>query len=123
MARRQSLVDFDEINRRLTFYGDGNFSLGFSKNPNRQKQTFCEKIKIISTNGNYLKLVLGISGLYFVVTGLQYWIPDYMDNIFHGDPKLVTIYFIVISFTAPVSGVVVGGIATTYYGGYNTKKG
>jgi hypothetical protein len=102
---------------------ESNFAVGFGTNSNRPKQTFCEKLKIISTNCDYLKLCLGLSGLYFVVTGLQYWIPDYMTTILQGDPKLVTIYFVIISFTAPVAGVVVGGICTTYYGGYNTKKG
>lgn len=102
---------------------DSNFASGFGEKKGRIKQTFCEKLKIISTNGDYLKLCLGLSGLYFVVTGLQYWIPDYMTTILKGDDQLVTIYFVIISFTAPVAGVVVGGICTTYYGGYNTKKG
>ena len=46
-----------------------------------------------------------------------------MTTILHGEDKVVTIYFVIISFTAPVAGVVVGGICTTYQGGYNTKKG
>ena len=32
-------------------------------------------------------------------------------------------YFVVLSFTGPILGVVVGGIMTSYVGGYNTTKG
>ena len=31
-------------------------------------------------------------------------------------------YFTVTSFTAPISGVIVGGIITTKLGGYNSKS-
>lgn len=33
-----------------------------------------------------------------------------------------TATFVFVTFTAPVSGVIVGGIITTYLGGYNSRK-
>ena len=38
------------------------------------------------------------------------------------DAKLASIYFSICSLTAPVSGVVVGGIFTSKLGGYNEIK-
>jgi hypothetical protein len=32
-------------------------------------------------------------------------------------------YYLALGFSAPVSGVVIGGVITTYYGGYNDPKG
>ena len=47
---------------------------------------------------------------------------NYLVKVF---PEVLTqldFYFTITSFTAPVGGVVVGGIVTSKLGGYNTKK-
>ena len=36
--------------------------------------------------------------------------------------ELASIYFAVISVTAPIGGVFLGGILVTKFGGYNTSK-
>jgi len=48
---------------------------------------------------------------------------NYMKEIFvsTSDSQRV-FYFTVTSFTAPISGVIVGGIITTKLGGYNSKS-
>lgn len=66
--------------------------------------------------------MLALTGLYFVVTGIQYWIPDYMQHVMEIDEDTSAWIFAVLSFTAPVSGVVVGGILTTSLGGYNDPR-
>lgn len=58
-----------------------------------------------------------------MVTGIQYWTPDYLKNVIGVDDNTVSIYFSTSSLSAPVSGVIIGGIITSAYGGYNTKKG
>ena len=62
---------------------------------------------------------MSLTGLYFVVTGIQYWLPDYMQNVMEIEPELAAWYFAALCFTAPISGVVMGGIITTSFGGYN----
>ena len=37
-------------------------------------------------------------------------------------PAVATTFFSITSIVAPVSGVIAGGVVTSYYGGYNTKK-
>jgi hypothetical protein len=63
----------------------------------------------------------GLSGLYFVVTGIQYWTPDYLQNIIGQDHDVVAYYFSATSFTAPVGGVIVGGFVMQAFGGFTQK--
>lgn len=45
-----------------------------------------------------------------------------MHTILKADRDRVAWYFSLISFSAPITGVVIGGIMVTKFGGYNTKK-
>ena len=38
------------------------------------------------------------------------------------EPDLAAWYFAALSFTAPISGVVIGGIMTQSFGGYSKPK-
>ena len=40
--------------------------------------TFCQTLKSLLCNGNYLLLALCLSGLFYIVTGIQYWVTDYL---------------------------------------------
>lgn len=83
-------------------------------------ETYLQKLHSLSSNTVFIKLTLSLSGLFFVVTGIQYWLPDYMTNILQSDQATVSWYYSFLSFTAPISGVVVSGIVTAKLGGYNT---
>ena len=87
-----------------------------------KKEPFCQRLKSVATNKVFVSLCFSLSGLYFVVTGVQYWTPNYLLNVLDVDEATSSIFFSVTSFTAPISGVIVGGIATTSLGGYNTRK-
>jgi len=58
--------------------------------------------------------------LYFVVTGIQYWLPTYLKDVYLLEPDEAAIFYATTSITGPVSGVIIGGIITTAFGGYNT---
>jgi len=47
----------------------------------------------------------------------------YMMAVMGANADQAAFYFVVLSFTGPILGVVVGGIMTSYVGGYNTTKG
>jgi MFS family permease len=66
--------------------------------------------------------MFSLTGLFYVVTGIQYWLPDYIQNVLDIEPHTATLYFVIVSLSAPIGGVIVGGIITASYGGYNTKK-
>lgn len=73
-------------------------------------------------NKNYILVVTSVTFLYYIITGLQYWMTDYMLEVLKQEESTVFISFGVISITGPVLGVVVGGNITTCLGGYSTRK-
>ena len=66
--------------------------------------------------------MFSLTGLFYIVTGIQFWLNDYILNVLDIEPHKANIFFIVVAFTAPIGGVIVGGIVTSAYGGYNTRK-
>lgn len=64
--------------------------------------------------------MLAISCLLFIITGIQFWISDYMMLVLKVNPKNVFITFAVVCITAPVLGVIVGGYFIQKLGGYTS---
>ena len=78
--------------------------------------------KMVLSNILYITITLGMSSIYFIVTGIQFWITEYLIEILHTDPLMVNIIFSIISITAPLSGVLFGGTLSDKYGGYKGKN-
>lgn len=55
--------------------------------------------------------MLAISSLYFVVTGIQYWMTDYLRNVLKQDKTLVFLTYSILSITAPTFGAIFGFFA------------
>ena len=86
------------------------------------KEPFFKKLKGLMSNKTFLSLCCCLSGLYLIVTGIQFWVPNYLQVVIKVPEHKVNIFFAVTCFSAPVGGVVVGGVITSCFGGYNTKK-
>lgn len=82
---------------------------------------FCEKLKKILCNGPFMLICVALSFLYFIITGIQYWVSDYLMTTLSIPETTVFISFSIISITGPVFGVVVGGNLCTYLGGFRAK--
>ena len=78
--------------------------------------------KLVLTNPLYLTVTLGLCSIYFIVTGIQFWMTEYMIGILEIQPVIVVIVFSFTSVTAPLSGVIVGGVFADKYGGYKGKN-
>ena len=85
-------------------------------------QTFCQRLCSVMGNKTYLLVVISVTFLYYIITGIQYWVSDYMILELKQEEATVFICFGVISITGPVLGVVIGGNITAYLGGYSTRK-
>ncbi|CAD8120620.1 unnamed protein product [Paramecium sonneborni] len=70
----------------------------------------------------WLCCTIVISILYFIVTGIQFWMTDYMISEMHQDKNTVNIVFAVVSITAPVFGCITGGLIAQKLGGYERTK-
>ena len=78
--------------------------------------------KLVLKNKLYVILTLGMSSIYFIVTGIQFWITKYLIEILKADQLVVNITFSLISITAPLSGVLFGGTVSDKYGGYKGRN-
>lgn len=73
------------------------------------------------SNPIYVFVVLTLSTMYFVVTGIQFWVTKYLTNEDDGlgyPLVMVGIGFAVVSATSPVAGVIFGGKSVQRIGGY-----
>ena len=70
------------------------------------------------TNGVYVCTVLSLCSLFFVVTGIQFWVTAYIVKVVRMDPDAVIPAFGATSIIAPILGVVCGGIFIDKIGGY-----
>lgn len=63
--------------------------------------------------------VLGLANLCFVITVIQFWGSDYMENALNIEKSQVFVSFMIVCLTAPTLGVLIGGGITGYIGGYD----
>ncbi|XXQ30859.1 Major facilitator superfamily (MFS) profile domain-containing protein [Plasmodiophora brassicae] len=74
------------------------------------------------SNGVFVWTTVNLSILYFVVTGIQFWITVYLTEVVHADPVQTGLAFVAISATGPTGGVVFGGWMTDLMGGYSGPR-
>ena len=70
----------------------------------------------------YITITFGMCSIYFIVTGIQLWMTKYLIEILEGEQLLVNTIFSIISVTAPLSGVILGGTFSDQYGGYKGEN-
>ncbi|KAK1929901.1 putative sphingolipid transporter spinster 1 [Phytophthora citrophthora] len=63
-------------------------------------------------------IIFGLTTVYFVVTGVQYWSTIFMIKSLHASKYLVNALFVVVSGTGPILGVFFGGWLIDRCGGY-----
>lgn len=56
--------------------------------------------------------MLGISSLYFIVTGIQFWMTDYLRNVLQQEKSIVFLTYSILSITAPTLGALFGKKST-----------
>ena len=84
--------------------------------------TYREIFTQLLSNKDFVYLLLTITGIFYIVAGIQYWTANYMITILKINAQVATSFVAIACITGPLSGVLVGGLVTSYYGGYNTKQ-
>ena len=74
------------------------------------------------TNKVFLSMCIGLSGIYYFLTGIQYWFPDYLKTQIGLSRTEVILYCANIFFFGPISGAIVGGFVIYSLGGYNSQS-
>lgn len=85
-------------------------------------EKYLNVLRDLIKNKKYIFTMFGISSLLFVVTGIQFWITDYMQEVMLIPSSKVYAIYAVICITAPVLGVLLGGFFIQYLGGYTDKR-
>jgi MFS family permease len=75
-------------------------------------------LKKLMCNGVFITTVNALAALYFVVTGIQFWVTPYCVTVLGAGIGATGGSFVAISATAPTIGVVFGGWITDKRGGY-----
>lgn len=83
-----------------------------------ESQLMKQRVVSLLTNKKYILLALTLTNLYFVVSGIQYWITKYLQVVLNVEETVAQTFFSLTCLTAPVSGVIIGGSITTYFGGF-----
>lgn len=83
--------------------------------------SYLNAIRVISAKPKFILSMFSISAVYFVVTGIQFWISDYLILVLDVENGKVFSMFAFVSITAPTLGVVIGGKVSHILGGYTGK--
>ena len=84
--------------------------------------TFRRKLWYLLTNVEFMLLLFSLTGMYFVCTGIQYWITDYFEVVLGVDDVTAFISFAFLAVTGPVLGCIAGGVIFTKVGGYQSPR-
>ena len=63
-----------------------------------------------------------MSSLYFIITGIQFWVSDFFITVLRVPRQTVFIAFPVVCISGPVLGLITGGVIVTRIGGYTNPK-
>ena len=117
------LYGYYEGDNEQTFFKEGN-SLSMSYNNSLiSANSILDIFYKISKEKKFLLIILSLSTLYYVITGVQFWINDYMYNILKIQSNNTRFYYYtIICFTSPLSGILIGSFLINLIGGYDKKN-
>jgi len=80
-------------------------------------------IKQLSTDWIYISIVLSLTLLFFVISGIQYWASNYLENILGVSTERTHIYFMMTCLSAPISGAIYSGhVVSKHIPDYTSPK-
>jgi MFS family permease len=85
--------------------------------------TWREQLALLAGNRVFVYASLALGFLTFTVEGIRYWVVLYRTEVFHDDLGSVVAAFTLVSATAPILGMFLGGGMIDSIGGYRTKEG
>lgn len=85
----------------------------FSYSQINEEDRLSEHMSKLLCNWVYVGLVLTLTGVFFLVTGLQFWMSTYMQKVLGAHEKTAAFVFIGLSFFGPLLGVLIGGMCLT----------
>uniref|UniRef100_M4BHH3 Major facilitator superfamily (MFS) profile domain-containing protein n=1 Tax=Hyaloperonospora arabidopsidis (strain Emoy2) TaxID=559515 RepID=M4BHH3_HYAAE len=140
-TRRRSIVivdaeeDGDTTFEHNTMYGDDmRVSISHQRNGNTSN-SYCSRssesheqdekssrwsdLQLLLQQKVYVYIVMGLSGLFFVVAGIQFWTTLYLETNTKDSIYEIHVAYLLVSGTGPITGVFFGGWLIDQFGGYS----
>lgn len=89
----------------------------------RAKPSLREQLGQLAANKVFVYSSLALGFLTFTVEGIRYWVVLYRTEVFHENLSVVVASFTLVSSTAPILGMFMGGGIIDRAGGYRSKEG
>ena len=83
----------------------------------------CEQLCLLFQTKLFVVNTVGLSFLFFVVTGMQFWVTEYLLVVVNANFATILISFSITSATAPTAGVIFGGWVIDRLGGFEGDRG
>ncbi|RMX65497.1 hypothetical protein DD238_003644 [Peronospora effusa] len=76
-------------------------------------------LRLLLQHKVYVFIVMGLSGLFFVVAGVQFWTTLYLETNTNDSMYKIHVAYLLVSGTGPIMGVFFGGWLIDQFGGYS----
>ena len=94
-----------------------------TKEKNTKKESILNDLKVLVKSKIFILMNITLASLFIIVSAIQFWINDYMENgLFMEDEKKRLYAFAIVIITSPMVGIILGGIISEKIGGYDTEK-
>ena len=91
------------------------------KNPiNENKENIISDLKILFSSKLFIIYNIALIIIFIIVSALQFWINDYMENVLLISKKSNLTIFLIVMITSPSIGIFTGGIIGDKIGGYQS---
>jgi len=78
---------------------------------------FSSHLRALLDDKVFIFITLSLTSLYFVITGINFWMTSYFIKVIGATRHQVVITFSICCITAPIMGVLVGGCIVDRFGG------
>ena len=117
ILKKNNIINYDK------YTNPNDFSIySYEEDYEIKKFHYIETIKILFNNKIYRSCLISICSILFIITGIEFWITDYMRKILKQEDSKIFISFSIICLTSPTSGVLIGGFLIEKLGGYQNNK-
>ena len=87
------------------------------------RESFLTYLKVLIKSPIYLLMNTTLTCMFLIVSAIQFWINDYLENgLLIKDKKTRLYSFAIVVITSPSAGIILGGIIAGKLGGYDTEK-
>lgn len=118
-------TDENDFNQNMTQMGDYerfNAQRIQAEEIRTKNFSFYERVGYILSNSSYLLLMLSITSLFVVMTGIQFWCTDFFISIMKIPQREAFRNFAISCAIGPISGVIASGQIFDRIGGYNSQR-